>query len=299
MFPNNTSDKNGNPIVEPDKYPEKIALESNPNLMFEHFDEYWRKIHGPKFAHKEGPEDPSTDYVMMYNQVHRITGGPSSQFPPPYLPPLKSDGMLSMTPAAEVLPYIRPKWDGMAHICYRSLSETAKFFVTDKYNKRIIFDERVFLRVVLVFASAEYVIIPGPEIPSPIVVVKFYYRNGGTREEFQKRLLWEHADLVYSKPDTQKYVSRYALLLNVGPTDKSNPLWQEAGQKVDAMSMMSFRTMTECEWYLSGDDYKTIDAAEDEFVDKKQSEWFTAINYNVVNKGGQEVATNRNLKPQE
>jgi hypothetical protein len=296
MFPNYTVDKSGEPIPEPHKHPEKIALEPNPNLAFEHFDEYWRKIHGSKWAHKESPDDPSTDYVLMYNQVHRVAGGPSSQYSPPYKPPLAADGKLSVNPAAEVPPYVRPKWDGMAHVCYKSLSETEKIFRTNKYVTKIIPDEGIFTRAGLPLAAAEYIIIPGPEIPAP-VVVKRYYRNSGSREGFQKRLLWDHADFVCSKPDTQRYVTRYALLLNVGPNDKNNPLYHEAGQKVDALSMMSFRNMTECEWCLGGDDYRSIDAIENEFVDKGQSEWFTAITYNVINKIGKEVATNRNLTP--
>lgn len=296
MFPANNVDKSGKPVADPGKDYQKLALEANPNLMYEHWDEYWRKIHGPKFAYKEGPDDPSTDYVMMYNQVHRITSGPSSLFPPPYKAPVGADGKLSLTPAAEILPFKRPKYDGMAHICYRSLSETSKFFVTDKYKNKIIPDEQVFLRVALVFASSEYIIMPGNETPDPIVVVKFYQRKGGRRDEFQKRLLWEHADLVFSKVDTQKYVTRYAVLLNIGPHDKKDPLYQEEGQKVDAMSMMSFRNTTDCENYLSRDDYFSIDAVEGEFVDKANSEWFTALNYNVVNKVGKEVATNRNLQ---
>jgi hypothetical protein len=39
ILPDNTVDKSGEPIPEPHKHPEKLALESNPNLAFEHFDE--------------------------------------------------------------------------------------------------------------------------------------------------------------------------------------------------------------------------------------------------------------------
>lgn len=299
MFPANSVDTTGKAVTDPSKGYQKLALETDPNLMYEHWNEYWRKIHGPKFAYKEGPDDPSIDYVMMYNQVHRITSGPSSLFPPPYKAPLDANGKLSTTPAVEVPPFKRPTYDGMAHICYRSLSETSQFFVTDKYKNKIIPEEQVFLRVALVFASAEYIIMPGPETPDPIVVVKFYQRKGGSREEFQKRLLWDQADLVYSKTDTQKYATRFALLLNVGPNGKNDPLYQKAGQIVDAMSMMSFRNMTDCENYLSREDYFSTAAVEDEFVDQANSEWFTALNYNVVNKVGKETATNRNLQPKK
>lgn len=299
MFEKNSVDVQGVPVGDPSQYGDKLALETNPNLMFEHWDEYWRKIHGPKFCHKEGAEDISTDLVMSYNQVHRLASGPSSLYPPPYRPPLTADGKLSSTPAAEVPPYRRPQFDGLAEICYRSISETEKFFLTDKYFNRIIPDEQIFLRVCLVFESAEYIIIPGAEVPDPIVMAKFYYRKGGTREEFQHRLLWDHADYIYGLQSTQDYVTRFALLLNLGPTDTDNALYQEAGQQVDAMSLMSFRNMTECEAYLGGQEYKDIEKVEAEFVDQEKSDWFTAINYNLVNKVGKEVATNRNLKPLE
>lgn len=299
MFPTNSIGTDGKPVSDPDLEPGRLALEQNPNLMYEHWDEYWRKIHGPKFIHKDDEKDPSTDYVMLYNQVHRLTSGPSSLFPPPYAPMLGEDGKLSEHPSQMVPKYRRPKWDGMAHICYPSLSEVTKFFVTDKYKNKIIPDEAVFLRVALVFASAQYIIIPGNEVPDPIVMVKFYQRKDGTREDFQQKLLWDHADFVRDQADTKKYVTRYALLLNIGPHDKNDPLYQEAGQKVDAMAMMSFKNMTDCEAYLSGDDFRAIETKEDEISIREKSEWFTAINYNLVNKIGKETVTDRTLKPRD
>ena len=299
MFAKNSVNKDGVPVSDPVKEAGTLALETDPNLMYEHWDEYWRKIHGPKFIHKDNEHDDSTNYVMLYNQVHRLTGGPSSQFMPPYPPLLGSDGELTTTPAEGVPAYKRPQWDGMAHICYNSISEVRKFFLTEKYQKKIIPDEAVFLRVALVFISAQYIIIPGAETPDPIVMVKFHTRKDGSREDFQKRLLWEHADFVSSREATKKYATRYALLLNIGPNDKNDPLYQEAGQKVDAMAMMSFKNMTDCESYIAGPDYAAIAEAEEKFCIPEKSEWFTAINYNLVNKVGKEEATDRDLKPLE
>ena len=74
--------RSGQEVAHPDRHPTALALEPDPNRAFEHWDEYWRKVHGPKFAY----EEPGTanDRVLRYDQVHRIASGPSSAFPPPY-----------------------------------------------------------------------------------------------------------------------------------------------------------------------------------------------------------------------
>jgi len=296
-FPNMTVDKNGIGIPDPHKDADKMAFETNPTLMLEHWYEYWRKIHGAKITYKESADDSGADLIATYNQVHRIASGPSSLYAPPYKAPLAADGKITSTPAAEVRPYKRPKYDGVTFFNCKSISDFDKFFASDKYIKKIMPDEAIFCRYFIMSVAAEYIIIPGPAIPDPIVLVKIFYRKSGTREDFQNRLLWNHADFVYSKPDVQKYVTRYSLNLNIGPSDKNSMFYQEAGQKLEATSAMSFRNMTECEIFLSGDDYRSIEAIENEFVDQEQSEWFTGINYLIVNNVGKEVATNRNIRP--
>ncbi|MCZ4061468.1 hypothetical protein O3W44_23495 [Pantoea sp. LMR881] len=71
-------------MTEPDRHAAKLALEAEPNLAFEHWDEYWRKVHGPKFAYA-GP-GTQNDSVLRYDQVHRLASGPSSWFRPPIVP---------------------------------------------------------------------------------------------------------------------------------------------------------------------------------------------------------------------
>lgn len=46
---------------------EGAGVEGDPNLAFEHWDEYWRKIHGPKFA-----QPATVEFVRHYTQLHTI-----------------------------------------------------------------------------------------------------------------------------------------------------------------------------------------------------------------------------------
>lgn len=69
-------------VRHPNWHPGALALEPDPNLAHEHWDEYWRKVHGPKFAWDE--PGSSSELVLRYDQLHCIASGPSSFFPPPY-----------------------------------------------------------------------------------------------------------------------------------------------------------------------------------------------------------------------
>lgn len=290
-------DTSGNPIPEPDKNYAQLALESDPNLMFEHFDEYWRKIHGAKICHEDSPDDRSAESIAVYAQIHRTAGGPSSSFPPPYKAPQDAEGRLPTNPAAEVPPYKRPKWDGVIHMCNTGFEMRAGFSKSDKYKNKIAPDEGIFVRAGLRAMTAEYILIPRSyDTPDSIVVVKLYYKQNGTREDFQKRLLWDHADYICSLPETEKYVTRYGLLINIEPPIENPSPEMVEFQKIEAVSMMSFRNMTDCERYIGGPDYQKIDKLESEFVDQSQSEWWTGIYYGVIDRIGKEVATNRNIK---
>ena len=46
------------------------AVEADPNLAFEHWDEYWRKVHGPKFAY----EEPGVSTKLVLRIEIRSTG---------------------------------------------------------------------------------------------------------------------------------------------------------------------------------------------------------------------------------
>lgn len=96
----------GQEVAHPDRHPSALALEADPNRAFEHWDEYWRKVHGPKFAYAE--PGTANDKVLRYDQVHRIASGPSSAFRPPYRAMVDADDKFVGNPAARVPTYRRP-----------------------------------------------------------------------------------------------------------------------------------------------------------------------------------------------
>ena len=73
-----------------------LALAGDPGIAFEHWDEYWRKVHGPKFAWDE--PGSSSAKVLRYDQVHRVSSGPSSGFAPPYRAMVDESGRLRKRP---------------------------------------------------------------------------------------------------------------------------------------------------------------------------------------------------------
>src|SRR5437660_1085141 len=40
-------DRSGREVEHPASHPGELAIEAEPNLAFERWDEYWRKVHGP------------------------------------------------------------------------------------------------------------------------------------------------------------------------------------------------------------------------------------------------------------
>lgn len=106
-----------------------------------------------------------------------------------------------------------------------------------------------------------------------------------SREAFQERLLGEHARLVLAQPATREFVRRYAQLHNIGSTQKD-----PEGSRIDAVSVLSFASLNDVEDYLVSDDYAAIQASCDALLGEG-SEWWTGINYSVINRLMPEVAT--------
>ncbi len=93
--------------------PAANASEPDPNLSFETWGDYWRKVHGPRFLHPDEADDRTTiSRLLRYDQIHRVASGPTSLNPPPYRPPLDADGRLFETIVGHVEPYRRPQWTG-------------------------------------------------------------------------------------------------------------------------------------------------------------------------------------------
>ena len=281
-----TQGHHGQALENPDAEPAEIALETNPNLAFEHWDEYWRKVHGPKFAYEE--PGSSSELVLRYDQVHRIAGGPSSFFHPPYLAMTQPDGKLVADPHARVPAYQRPRFDGFAYIAYAAEADIDRVLKQEQYAERIIADEQTAFRLVTREITREYILLPSPNHRDPISLVKIHYRRPElSREEFQQRLLDQHAALVIAQAATHQYVRRYAQLHNIGSTQQPDP----EGSQIDAISVLSFASLNDVEDYLVSDDYRLIGADEATFTDEARSEYWTGLNYSVINRLLPELAT--------
>jgi len=288
MDPGSTKGLHGQGIENPDAEPAEIALEADPNLAYERWDEYWRKVHGPKFAY----EEPGTDNepVLRYDQVHRFAGGPSSYFRPPYKAMVEADKKLVSDPYAHVPPYQRPRFDGFAYIAYAAEADIQRVLKQPQYDKRIIADEQTAFRLVTREIAREYILLPSPQHRDPLSLVKIHYRRPElSREEFQKCLLDHHAAVVMAQPATHTYVRRYAQLHNIGSTQQPDP----EGNPIDAVSVLSFASINDVEDYLATDDYQTIEADEATFIDLARSEFWTGLNYSVINRLLPELATRR------
>ncbi|WP_210116011.1 EthD domain-containing protein [Hymenobacter wooponensis] len=276
----------GQELESPEAEPNEVALETNPNLSLEHWNEYWRKVHGPKFAY----EEPGTDNepVLRYDQVHRVAGGPSSFFHPPYRAMTQPDGKLVADPWAQVPAYQRPRFDGFAYIAYAAEADIQRVLKQEQYTKRIIADEQTAFRLVTREITREYILLPSAQHRDPISLVKIHYRRPElSREAFQQRLLRQHAPLVLAQPATHTYVRRYAQLHNIGSSQQPDP----EGELIDAISVLAFASMNDVEDYLVSEDYRTIAADEAEFTDIGRSEYWTGINYSVINRLLPELAT--------
>ena len=276
--------RHGNEVHLPNWRPHALALEGEPNLAFEHWDEYWRKVHGPKFAWDE--PGSSSELVVRYDQLHRIASGPSSGFPLPYRAMIDEDGLLPSDPWKRVPEFKRPRWDGLAYIAYAQEADIERTLGQDKFSKRIIADEQTAFRMVTREVTEKYILIPSERHRDAISLVKIHMRRPEmSREEFRERMLREHAPLVLARPLTGKFVRRYAQLHNIGSTQKD-----PEGSKIDAASVLAFGSVNDVEDYLLSDDHAAIQASENALAGDG-SEWWTAINYSIINRLAPEVAT--------
>ena len=134
--------------------------------------------------------------------------------------------------------------------------------------------------------TREYILVPSARHRDPVSLVMIHMRAPHlSREEFQQRLLGEHARLVLAQPATREFVRRYAQLHNIGSTQKD-----PEGSRIDAVSVLAFASLNDVEDYLVSDDYAAIQASHDALLGEG-SEWWTGINYSVINRLLPEVAT--------
>lgn len=119
-------------------------------------------------------------------------------------------------------------------------------------------------------------------------VVKIHVRRPErTREAFQQWWLQAHVDAVLSKVATHTYVRRYAQLHTIGTTQED-----PEGEAIDGITVLSFASLNDVEDYLVTADYRDIESHERE-VCSDAGEFWTALNYSLINRLMPEVATVR------
>ena len=263
-----------------------LALSSAPQFEWEAFDQYWRKIHGPKIVFPDGPADEQTPLLAYYLQQHRIPAGPCSEYAPPYAAPLGADGLLPRHPAADCVPYQRPVFDGLAQLGYRTRADLESFFQVKgtKYGEKIMPDEAVFIRGFGFHVAEEHVVMQnGDRRRDAIILLKLHQRaTGMSRESFRGRWMAQHAALVRAHPVAKLLVRRYAQLVNVSqPEDR---LYDPVGDRYDGVGVYSFANMNDCEDFIAGEAHAALVADEQSFA--PQTAFFTALNYVICDRTG-------------
>lgn len=272
-------DENAVPVAEPDKTPEKIALEQDPNLMFEHFDEFWRKVHGPRVVYQDGLDDEMLKTARAYYQIHRLPAAPSSAFPPPYRAIVDDSGRLYPVEDIHVTPYRRPAYDGMVYWGAPTVRDLLPIGYSPKAEQKINAEGNVFLRNAVSGLSSEYIIMPlKGKTMSSFCTVKVHYRARGTRKAFRDYLLREHSKMICGKEETKKYVRRFAYIFCENK-DLSEPFSSKAGMEIDAISVMYFDSISDCERYFASESYQAIREEEQRLLDTDRSEWWTGVVY--------------------
>ena len=270
----------GEGIEDPGVTDRVLAMTGVPQLEWEAFDEYWRKVHGPKILFEEGPEgkDKITQLLKYYLQQHRLPGGPTSSYAPPYLAKTGTDGHLVPDPSAQVAEYQRPPFDGVAQLAFHTKDDVKAFFDIGpgKYSDKIVPDEAVFIRGFAFHLAEEHIVVNiGDGRRDPIILLKLHTRKPEiSRAAFLQRWGGSHAERVQLL-QTNGVIKRYAQFHNVGR--REDGLFDEVGNCYDGSAAWSFANMNELEAFLASDAQAEI--AQDEFEFCAETSYFTAINY--------------------
>lgn len=263
-----------------------LAISRAPHFEWEAFDQYWRKVHGPKVIFKDGPADDDTALLGFYLQQHRIPAGPCSGFAPPYGPALDDDGRLSTQPVSQCPPYRRPPFDGLAQLGWRARADLEGFFLAPggKYAGKIMPDEAVFIRGFAYHLAEEHVVVhAGNSRRDAIILIKLHVRAvDNSREAFRGHWMAQHADLVRQLPAARALVRRYVQLVNVStPTDG---LYDPQGDRYDGVGVYSFSNMNDCEDFIASSAHAALEADERAFT--AETSYFTALNYVICDTTG-------------
>jgi EthD domain len=286
-------DVNGRVIANPAGDPSANAFESDPNLNFEKWGDYWRKVHGVRFLHSDEDEDRETiGRLLRYDQIHRLAPGPTSLNPPPYRPPLDAKGRLFDTIIGHVEPYRRPLWDGIAYLNFANPADLETVLGSDRVRRKILPEDQAIFRDLAPFLARQFVIIPNAVGDDTIVLVKTHVRRDELdRESFQRRWRQHHAKVVIGQPDTRRLVKRYVQLHNVGPETDGQPFFHPATSRIDGVTVMAFASAKDVETFLLSESCASIDKAEQSIAVPEAGEYWTGVTFTVVDQLAPEQAT--------
>jgi hypothetical protein len=277
-------DHHGNVIDDPAEKPQENAFEGNPNLNFEHWGEYWRKVHGIRFIHPETDDESKIlDKLVRYDQLHRIAAGPTQTDTPPYHAPADQYGKLWPTVVGHIEPYHRPPWDGVAYLNFKDTSDIAAVLGSERVRKKILPEDKAIFRDIAPLLAKQYIIIPDASGNEPITLVKTHKRRKNiSREEFQKWWLGTFSKEVLKKNERTKLVKRYVQLHNIGPTEEGKPFFHKYTSFLDGVSLFSFASLNDLEDYLRSRDNQ--DLTKIEKSEGEEIEFWTAVEIVLVNR---------------
>jgi hypothetical protein len=287
--------RDGKPLADPAADPSANAFEPDPNINFEHWGEYWRKVHGVRFLHPDEVGDQKTiDLLLRYDQIQRLAPGPTSLNPLPYRPPLNDRGQLFDTIIGHVEPYRRPDWDGVAYLNFASLDDLGAVLGSERVRQKILPEDQAIFRDLAPVLARQFIILPNTAGNDAITLVKTHVRRDGLdRETFQRLWLHDHATMVLRQPDTSRLVRRYVQLHSIGPVIAGEPFFHPATSQIDGVTVMGFASMKDVESFLLSDSHAEIEQAERSIAAPDAGEYWTGITFSVVDRLTPERATLR------
>jgi len=284
-------DHQGRVIPDPAADPGANAFEPDPNLNFEKWGEYWRKVHGVRFLQTEDADDRSVEQLLRYDQIHRVAAGPTSLTPLPYRPPVDADGRLFPTIIGHVEPYHRPQWDGVAYLGFAGFDDIATVLGTERVRTKILPEDQTIFRDLAPVLARQFIILPSATGNDAVALVKTHARRLDLdRSTFQQRWLHEHAELVMRQADTKRLVRRYVQLHNIGPTTEGEPFFHPETSLIDGVTLMAFDTMRDTETFLVSEGHAVI-AADEQLIQAEAGEYWSGVTFSIVNRLAPEQAS--------
>ncbi|MBR1221324.1 EthD domain-containing protein [Bradyrhizobium sp. U87765 SZCCT0131] len=274
-------DHDGAILVDPAADPARHAFGSDPNLNFETWGDYWRKVHGVRFLHAEG-DDAILDRLLRYDQIHRVAAAPSGLTPPPYHPPLDADGRLHTSVIGQLPPYRRPAWDGAAYLVFAERDDVAAVLGSARVRRAIMPEDRVMFREIAPLLARQHVVLPGPDGRDAVTMIRTHTRRAGVdRHAVQDHWRGAHADLVLAQPDTRRLLRSYVQLHNIGPQAEGEPFFHAATAPFDVVSLLGFATMSDAEEFCISDGARTISDAEAQVMIPAGHDDFTGVTFHL------------------